>query len=93
MNVPTFYLPLFLNNFDLLDCQGPAEKCKETKICKTNLVKNISNEDQVLGYQNNQWVTSRDDSFESISMIVENPSSGETSQSWCEMSTTSDDQI
>ena len=30
-NVPTFYLPLFLNNFDLLDCQGPAEKCKATK--------------------------------------------------------------
>lgn len=30
-NVPTFYLPLFLNNFDLLDCQGPAEKCIATK--------------------------------------------------------------
>ena len=30
-NVPTFYLPLFLNNFDLLDCQGPAEQCRATK--------------------------------------------------------------
>ena len=30
-NVPTFYLPLFLNNFDLLDCQGPAEQCRASK--------------------------------------------------------------
>ena len=50
--------------------------------------KNISTEN-VLGYQNNDWL-SQDDSFENISMIVENPSSGETSQSWCGMSSTLD---
>jgi len=86
-NVPTFYLPLFLNNFDLLDCQGPAEKCRATKIYGSKK-KNVSTEN-VLGYQNNDWL-SQDDSFENISMIVENPSSGETSQSWCGMSSTLD---
>ena len=50
--------------------------------------KNVSTEN-VLGYQNNDWL-SQDDSFENISMIVENPSSGETSQSWCGMSSTLD---
>jgi len=86
-NVPTFYLPLFLNNFDLLDCQGPAEKCIATKSYGSKK-KNVSTEN-VLGYQNNDWL-SQDDSFENISMIVENPSSGETSQSWCGMSSTLD---
>ena len=52
--------------------------------------KNISSTENVLGYQNNDWL-SQDDSFENISMIVENPSSGETSQSWCGMSSTIDD--
>ena len=52
--------------------------------------KNISSTENVLGYQNNDWL-SQDDSFENISMIVENPSSGETSQSWCGMSSTLDD--
>ena len=37
-NVQTFYLPLFLNNFDLLDCQGPAEQCRA---CKANGLANI----------------------------------------------------
>lgn len=88
-NVPTFYLPLFLNNFDLLDCQGPAEQCRATK-ANGSKKKNISSTENVLGYQNNDWL-SQDDSFENISMIVENPSSGETSQSWCGMSSTIDD--
>ena len=52
--------------------------------------KNISSTENVLGYQNNDWL-SQDDSFENISMIVENPCSGETSQSWCGMSSTLDD--
>ena len=50
----------------------------------------VSSTENVLGYQNNDWL-SQDDSFENISMIVENPSSGETSQSWCGMSSTLDD--
>ena len=52
--------------------------------------KNISTTENVLGYQNNDWL-SQDDSFENISMIVENTSSGETCQSWCGMSSTLED--
>ena len=54
-----------------------------------SIKKNVSSTENVLGYQNNDWL-SQDDSFENISMIVENPSSGETSQSWCGMSSTLD---
>lgn len=46
----------------------------------------------VLGYQDNNWVTSSsEDEFENISMIVENSCSGEISQSWCGKSSNSDD--
>lgn len=85
-NVPTFYLPLFLNNFDVLDSQGPAEKCRETRAFKPRLKKKVSREN-VLGYHNKEWVyISQDNDFESVSMTVENPNSGETCQSWCGMS-------
>ena len=69
MNIPTAYLPLFLNNFDLLDCQGPAEKPRENVIFRPKLVNNISTE-QILGYQGNDWVTSTDDDFENISTKI-----------------------
>ena len=86
VNIPTDYLPSFLNNFDILDSQGPTEKPRKNVINRPSIVNNISTE-QVFGYQDNDWVTSTaEDEFENISMIVENPSSGETSQSWCGIS-------
>ena len=47
---PTDYLPSFLNDFEILDSQGPAEKPKKDVILRPKLLNNIFNE-QVLGKQ------------------------------------------
>ena len=50
VDTPTDYLPSFLNDFEILDSQGPAEKPKKNVILRPKLVNNILTE-QVLGKQ------------------------------------------
>ena len=50
VDTPTDYLPSFLNDFEILDAQGPAEKPKKNVIQRPKLINNILTE-QVLGKQ------------------------------------------
>ena len=88
VDIPRTYLPFKMDIIDLFDSPIPVEKAKSSRVYKPKLIMPNISKTNYHGWYQGQWLASTRQQYENISMIVEDPNSGDTNRSWCGVSPT-----